>query len=83
MQVNRELKRIWQLQRIQMEGVTRAAESVANYENTFMESLDWEGQWEGLETYGFAHVISNNYQDFFGLKLRAGRWFSAANTADE
>ncbi|MFB0946653.1 MAG: FtsX-like permease family protein, partial [Spirosomataceae bacterium] len=67
----------------QIAGVTRSGGDIVNYENTHSGSLDWEGREEDWKPTVSPMSVSNNYQDFFDLKLKAGRWFSADNTADE
>jgi ABC-type antimicrobial peptide transport system permease subunit len=67
----------------QIAGITRSGGDIVNYENTHSGSLDWEGRDEDWKPTVSPMSVSNNYQDFFDLKLKAGRWFSADNAADK
>lgn len=66
----------------QITDVTRSSGSIVNYNNTHSGSLDWEGKSEDWDPTVSPMSVANNYQDFFGLKLKEGRWFSANNSAD-
>lgn len=67
----------------QITDITRSSGNIINFNSTHSGSLDWEGRDEDWNPAVSPMSVANNYQEFFGLKLKSGRWFAANNAADD
>lgn len=67
----------------QISDITRSSGNIINFNSTHSGSLDWEGRDEDWNPAVSPMSVANNYQEFFGLKLKSGRWFAANNAADD
>ncbi len=66
-----------------IKAVTSSSMNIVDVQSTHSGSLNWDGKdpkWVPTVT---QLAVTSNYQDFFNLKLNAGRWFDEANTGDD
>ncbi|MDP5139334.1 MAG: hypothetical protein NWP83_02560, partial [Spirosomaceae bacterium] len=57
----------------QITDITRSSGNIINFNSTHSGSLDWEGRDEDWNPAVSPMSVANNYQEFFGLKLKSGR----------
>lgn len=70
-------------QESQIQAITRSSGNIINHNSTHSGSLDFEGRDEEWNPTVSPLAVSENYQEFFGLKLVDGRWFSSEYAGDD
>ncbi len=66
-----------------IENITRSSGNIIDYNSTHSGTLDFEGRDEAWNPTVTPLSVSDNFMDFFGLKLKSGRWFYANNAGDD